>query len=70
MKYDEFFMAGMMAKNFTELHNILKNILNEKELNKFIGSMINMSKEWIPIHEWEKEKMEKKKESMRWLYPC
>lgn len=60
MKYDEFFMAGMMAKNFTELHNILKNILNEKELNKFMGSMINMSKEWIPIHEWEKEKMEKK----------
>ena len=65
MKYDEFFMAGMMTKNFTELHNILKNILNEKELNKFIGSMINMSKEWIPIHEREKEKMEKKKEKKK-----
>ena len=61
MTYAEFFIAGMMAKYFTELYNIFKNILNEKKLNKFIGSMINMSKEWIPIHKWEKEKMVRKK---------
>lgn len=59
MKFDEIFMAGMMSKNFKEIYYIMKTILSNKELNKFMGSMINMSKEWIPIHEWEKEKMEK-----------
>ena len=59
MTYDEIFMAGMMAENFTEIYNIMKNILSDKELNRFMGSMINMSKEYFPIHEWEKEKMDK-----------
>ena len=59
MTYDEIFMSGMMAENFTEIYNIMKNILSDKELNRFMGSMINMSKEYFPIHEWEKEKMDK-----------
>ena len=59
MTYDEIFMAGMMAENFSELYDTMKNILSTKELNRFIGSVINMSKEYFPIHEWEKEKMDK-----------
>ena len=59
MTYDEIFMAGMLSNNFQELYNIMKNILSTKELNRFMGSVINMSKEYFPIHEWEKEKMDK-----------
>ncbi len=59
MTYDEIFMSGMMAESFSELYIIMKNILSEKELNRFMGSVINMSKEYFPIHEWEKEKMDK-----------
>ena len=59
MTYDEIFMAGMLSNNFTEIYNIMKNILSTKELNRFMGSVINMSKEYFPIHEWEKEKMDK-----------
>lgn len=59
MTYDEIFMSGIMSSSFTELYNIMKNILSTKELNRFMGSVINMSKEYFPIHEWEKEKMDK-----------
>ena len=59
MTYDEIFMAGLMSNSFTELYDIMKNILSTDKLNNFMESVINMSKEWISLHEWEKEKMDK-----------
>ena len=59
MSFDEIFMAGVMAKNFTELYHIMKNILSDKELNKLIESVINMSKDNFVLHEWAKEEMDK-----------
>ena len=59
MSFDEIFMAGLMAKNFTDLYHIMKNILSDKELNKFMESVINMSKDNFVLHEWAKEEMDK-----------
>ncbi len=59
MKYDEIFMAGLMSDSFSKLYNIMNHILSKSEINRFMESVINMSKEYINIHEWEKEKMDK-----------
>ena len=37
----------------------MNHILSKSEINRFMESVINMSKEYINIHEWEKEKMDK-----------
>ena len=55
---EEVFMAGLVSKNYTELYTIMSSILEDKRLNKFMESVINMSKEWESVHEWEKEKMD------------
>jgi len=59
MREDEIFMAALMSKNFTELYDIISNILSGSKLNRFMESVINMSKEWIPLHEWAKDAMDK-----------
>ena len=59
MRFDEIFMAGILANSFTELYDIMKYILSEKELDHFMGSVVNMSKKYFRIHDWAKEEMEK-----------
>ena len=59
MTYDEIFMAGLMSESFTELYNIMKNILSDDKLNELMESVIEMSEDWILLHEWQKEKMDK-----------
>ena len=51
MRDDEIFMADLMSKNFCELYDIISNILSDSKLNKFMESVINISKEWVPLHE-------------------
>ncbi len=60
MKFSEIFMAGLMSKKYTELHEIMSKILTEDELNKFMKDVIAMTNEELlyNIHYWEKEKMD------------
>ena len=58
MREDEIFLASLMSENFTTLNDILSNILSVPELNRFMESVINMSRKWVPLHEWEKEAMD------------
>ena len=51
-------LAALTAKTFTEIYDILRNILEENELDKFIGDVIRMSKDEFVLHEWEKEKLD------------
>ena len=59
LKSDEIFMAALTSRSFSELYNIMSNIISGDKLDKFIKDVIDMSSEWISIHEWEKEKMDK-----------
>ena len=59
LKSDEIFMAALTAKSFVELYDIMSNILSGEKLNSFMKGAIDMASEWISIHEWEKEKMDK-----------
>ena len=58
MGFSEIFMAGLMSKNYTELYERMSLIFSEKELNKFMGDVMNMSKKYFSIHAWEKEKLD------------
>ena len=51
-------MASLSSKTFTEMHEILSEVLSKKELNKFMKDVINMSLEDFNLHEWQKEKFE------------
>lgn len=37
----------------------MSNILSGKKLDSFMKEAIDMASEWISIHEWEKEKMDR-----------
>ena len=50
--------AALAAKTFTELYTLLKQILKEKDLQKFMKDVINMSKSKLVLHAWEKEKLD------------
>lgn len=50
--------TALTAKTFTELYILLRQILNEKDLQKFMKDVINMSKSKFVLHAWEKEKLD------------
>ena len=56
LKEDEIWLAALTSRNFIELNEMLSHILSNKEKNEIIGEAIRMSKDFINIHEWEKEK--------------
>jgi len=53
-------LTALTSRSFSELYEILKDVLTEKELTKFIGDVIKMSNEFLnfPLHEWGKEYFE------------
>ena len=55
---DVIWLAALSSKNFTELYQMLKQVLLEKELNKFMKDVINMSLENFNLHEWQREKFD------------
>ena len=55
---DVIWLAALSAKNFTELYQMLKQVLLEKELNKFMKDVINMSLEDFNLHEWQRDKFD------------
>jgi len=54
----EIWLAFLTAQTFSEAYEMLSKITEEKECNKIIGDMIEMSWEGFSIHEWEKEKLD------------
>ena len=65
---DVIWLAALSSKSFTELYTILKEVLDDKLLKKFIKDVINMNwdkLENFSIHEWEKEKWDKYLEEKR-----
>ena len=65
---DVIWLAALSSKTFTELYTILKGVLDDRLLKKFIKDVINMNwdkLENFSIHEWEKEKWDKYLEEKR-----
>ena len=58
LSYDEMWLVSLTSECFTELYDILSNILSEVELDRFIKDVIRMSNDNFSIHAWEKEKMD------------
>ena len=55
---DVIWLASLNARSFTELYQILKGVLSNKELTKFLKDVINMSLEDFNLHEWQREKLD------------
>ena len=51
-------LTMLTARNFSELYEFGKKILDEEELRKLMEASINMSKDGFVIHAWQKEKMD------------
>ncbi len=54
----DIWLAMLTAEDFTELYDILDEILTPNERNKFIRDVVMMSKDNFILHEWEKEKLD------------
>ena len=48
----------LLAKTFSELYELSGQILDEKEVNKLMEAMIEMSNDEFILHEWQKDKMD------------
>ena len=58
LKKDDLFIVMLTSKNYTELYNILSKFVSNRERDKLIRDVIEMSKKYTPLHEWEKEAMD------------
>ncbi len=52
-------LTALTSKNFTELYQILSNIISDKELDKIMEGMIEMFSDEFHLHDWEKDKWDK-----------
>ena len=48
----------LIARTFSELYELSKQILDEKEVNRLMEAMIEMSNDEFILHEWQKDKMD------------
>ena len=48
----------LIARTFSELYELSKQILDEKEVNRLMEAMIEMSNDGFILHEWQKDKMD------------
>lgn len=55
---DVVWLAALCTKTFEELYDILKGVLDDKYLKKFMKDVINMSWDDFNLHEWEKDKLD------------
>ena len=54
----ELWLVVILSESFTELYDLLGNLLSDLKREKFIRKVIEMSKDTFILHEWEKEKMD------------
>ena len=52
-------LTALTSKSFTELYQILSNVIPENELEKIMKGMIEMFSEEFHLHDWEREKWDK-----------
>lgn len=48
----------LIARTFSKLYELSKQILDEKEVNRLMEAMIEMSNDGFILHEWQKDKMD------------
>ena len=48
----------LIAQTFSELYELSRQILNEKEVNRLMEAMIKMNNDEFILHEWQKDKMD------------
>ena len=54
----ELWLVVILSETFTELYDLLGELLSDVKREKFIRKVIEMSKDTFILHEWEKEKMD------------
>ena len=54
----ELWLVVILSETFTELYDLLGELLSDSKREKFIRKVIEMSKDTFILHEWEKEKMD------------
>ena len=54
----ELWLVVILSESFTELYDLLGELLSDLKREKFIRKVIEMSKDTFILHEWEKEKMD------------
>ena len=54
----ELWLVVILSETFTELYDLLGELLSDIKREKFIRKVIEMSKDTFILHEWEKEKMD------------
>ena len=62
---DELWLVVILSEKFTELYDLLGELLTDEKRDKFIRKVIKMSKDTFILSEWEKEKMDELKELAR-----
>ncbi len=48
----------LIAQTFSELYELSRQILDEKEVNRLMETMIKMNNDEFILHEWQKDKMD------------
>ena len=48
----------LIAQTFSELYELSRQILDEKEVNRLMEAMIKMNNDEFILHEWQKDKMD------------
>ena len=48
--------AILIARNFSELYELAKKVLDENKVQRLMEAVINMSKDDFILHEWQKDK--------------
>ena len=55
---DVIWLAALSSKTFSELYEILSDVLDDEVIKKFMKDVINMSWDGFNLHEWEKDKLD------------
>lgn len=48
----------LVARTFSELYELARQILDEKQVSKLMEAMIDMSNDGFILHNWQKDKMD------------
>ena len=48
--------AILIARNFSELYELAKKVLDKNKVQRLMEAVINMSKDELILHAWEKDK--------------
>ena len=62
---DKLWLVVILSENFTELYDLLGNLLTEDKRDRFIRTVINMCEDDFVLSRYEREKLDKLKELAR-----